>query len=239
MRQNIYDDARFFAEYQRMRRTETGLNAVLEQPALRRLLPPVSGSAVVDLGCGCGELCRELAASGATNVLGIDPSANMLAEARAHLSPPTVRYRRMFMEDLHLPPSSVDLVVSSLALHYVADLHQLLANARDWLRPGGRVVASMEHPVMTAAPHRHGAASAGLVLSGYCDEGPRQTSWFVDGVVKYHRRVSTIVSAFLAAGLSLEHLDEPAPEASAVTARPELQAHRQRPPLLVVRAVKP
>jgi hypothetical protein len=45
-------------------------------------------------------------------------------------------------------------VVSSLAFHYVADLPGLLGRIGQWLRPGGLLLFSLEHPVVTAAPQR-------------------------------------------------------------------------------------
>ena len=121
-RQNVYDDGSFFSGYQQMRDAESGINAAVEQPGLRALLPDPAGRAVLDLGCGDGTLARDLLARGAAQVLGADPSARMLALARARSTDPRVRYVQAFAEDLSLRPTSVDLVVSSLALHYVADL---------------------------------------------------------------------------------------------------------------------
>lgn len=233
-RQNVYDDEAFFTGYQKLRRAEAGLNAAIEQPALRALLPDVANAAAVDLGCGDGQLCRELVERGAHSVLGIDPSARMLSLALARTDDSRVSFRQQFAEDLTMPAASVDLVVSSLAFHYVADLATLLARIATWLRPGGALVASMEHPVVTAALDR--AAVGAQVVDDYAEEGPRHTSWLIEDVVKYHRSVSTIVNAVLAAGLTLDRLDEPAPTASDLIHRPDLEIHRKRPALLVLRA---
>ena len=150
--QNVYDDPEFFAAYQRMREAEAGINAAVEEPALRALLPAVTGTRVVDLGCGDGRLCRYLAERGAATVLGIDPSTRMLALARQRTSDRRVHYEQAFAEDFVLPPGTVELVVSSFVLHYVADLAAVLNKVRSWLARGGLFVASMEHPVITAAP---------------------------------------------------------------------------------------
>jgi ubiquinone/menaquinone biosynthesis C-methylase UbiE len=233
-RQNVYDDEAFFTGYQQLRSAEAGLNAAIEQPALRALLPDVTGAEVVDLGCGDGQLCRELIERGARSVLGIDPSARMLSLAHARTDDPRVRYRQQFAEDVTMPAASVDLVVSSLAFHYVADIATLLARIATWLRPGGALVASMEHPVVTAAQDR--AAAGPQTVDNYAEEGPRHTSWLVEDVVKYHRSVSTIVNAVLAAGLTLDRLEEPAPTPSDLIHRPDLEIHHRRPALLVLRA---
>jgi 2-polyprenyl-3-methyl-5-hydroxy-6-metoxy-1,4-benzoquinol methylase len=231
-RQNIYDDPSFFGAYQGMRDTATGINEAIEQPALRALLPDVAGARVVDLGCGDGQLSRELAGAGAASVLGIDPSERMLTLAATRTTPGAVTYQQAFAEDVDLPAAGVDLVVSSLAFHYVADLGALIDRIAGWLRPGGLLVASMEHPVKTAAPELG-------VLDRYADEGRRDTSWFVDGVVKYHRTVATVVAAVVDAGLVLERLVEPRPTAEALAARPDLEKHLRFPPLLLVRAARP
>ncbi len=68
-RQNVYDDQAFFAGYQQLRDAESGINAAVEQPGLRALLPEVTGRTVLDLGCGDGALARDLAARGATRVM--------------------------------------------------------------------------------------------------------------------------------------------------------------------------
>ena len=91
---------------------------------------------------------------GASSVLGIDPSQRMLALAKERTSDHRIRYLQTFAEDVTLPAASVDIVVSSLALHYVAELDGLLARLAGWLRPGGWLVASLEHPIRTAAPEQ-------------------------------------------------------------------------------------
>jgi ubiquinone/menaquinone biosynthesis C-methylase UbiE len=54
--QNIYDDPSFFEGYEKLRRTATGLNEVLEQLALRSMLPKsLKSMRILDLGCGCGD----------------------------------------------------------------------------------------------------------------------------------------------------------------------------------------
>lgn len=235
--QNVYDDEAFFNGYQRMRGAAAGLNEALEQPALRSLLPRLSGLDVVDLGCGDGWLSRELAEHGARTVLGVDPSARMLELARARTDDVRVEFRRAFAEDLQLPACAADLIVSSLALHYVQDMAQVLQQIATWLRPGGVLVTSMEHPVVTASASS--ACEHGWAVADYAEEGVRHTAWYIPGVVKYHRTVSAIISNVLAAGLVLTALLEPSPTTAAVHDRPDLALHRQRPPLLVIRAQRP
>lgn len=48
-------------------------------------------------------------------------------------------------------------------------------------------------------------------MRGYHEDGARSEHWYVDGVVKYHRRIETVVNTLVAAGFAIESLIEPAP----------------------------
>lgn len=72
----------------------------------------------------------------------------------------------------------------------------------------------------------------------YRDEGERRTTWFVEGVIKYHRTLETYVNGLLDAGL-LVRLEGPEAVAEHVRARPDLAIHRRRPPLLLMAADRP
>ena len=236
----LYDDPVFFARYQDLRVAGDGLNEDLEQPALTARLTGVRGASVLELGCGDGALARRLAGAGAREVVAVDASARMLALAETH---PRVRYMRADIEALDRPAGSADLVVSSLALHYVRDYAGLIRRIASWLRPAGRLVFSVEHPVCTA----HRPMTGWLLTAGasvwpvdhYAEETARTQEWLGRTVVKHHRRLTTLAGEILAAGLTLTGLDEPQPGAEAIARRPALAQHRRRPPLLVVAARKP
>ncbi|MEU4390677.1 class I SAM-dependent methyltransferase [Kribbella sp. NPDC023855] len=226
---DLYDDPAFLTGYRELRREKRGLNDELEIPAMAGLLPAVDGLRVIDLGCGEGGLAVRLAeaeAGGAAEVLGVDASAAMLARAVAH---PRVRYQRADLADFELPAASVDLVVSSLALHYVEDFEELVGRVAAWLVPSGWFVFSVEHPVVTA-PLVEGT------LDDYADEGPRQRTWFGRPVVKYHRTLATTLATLQRHGFSLQAVQEPLPTEAQVAAHPHLAIHRRRPPLLLVSA---
>lgn len=99
----------------------------------------------------------------------------------------------------------------------------MLTRIAGWLRPGGWFVASTEHPVVTAAPE---LGPQPCVVDNYAEEGRRNTTWFTDGVIKYHRRLSTILNAVLDAGLVLRRVLEPFPTTEDLAERPELHRHQ-------------
>ncbi len=244
MKQNIYDIPGFFESYQRMRDKQHGLNAVLEQPAILALLPEVQGMSVLDLGCGAGELCRRISALGAKNVIGVDISSKMLELAASDI-PAGVSFQHSAMEDLKFPVATFDLVVSSLAFHYVKDLKDLANNIYDWLKPGGFLLFSTEHPVSTCSQGIHHGwikDSAGKKLYWPLDEyhleGIRESHWFVKGVIKYHRGISTILNSLLEAGFIIKAVEEPVASEEDEKIWPELKEARRRPPFFIVKVSK-
>jgi SAM-dependent methyltransferase len=238
--QNIYDDRTFFEGYRQLRNTGSGLNEVIEQPALMEMLPEqLDGLRVLDLGCGFGNFARQARMLGAASVLAVDISERMLAEARARTRDPMIAYRRVAIENVDECAGPFDVVVSSLALHYVADYDAALRDIAGLIREGGLLAFSVEHPIMTALPEQRwrGDSNAGGTywpVDDYLEEGARHTRWFVDGVVKYHRAASTYVRGLLSAGFCLTGMAEPAPTAEAIVTRPDLADHRRRPPLLLL-----
>jgi SAM-dependent methyltransferase len=240
MTQNIYDDAGFFSNYSQLPRSVHGLDGAPEWPVLRAMLPELRDARVLDLGCGFGWFCRFAAGQGATSVLGVDVSANMLARAREMTQDAAIRYQQADLESFAPDARAFDLAYSSLAFHYLDNLGGLLARVRDGLAPGGRLVCSVEHPMMTAPRHQGWSEDAsGLPVwpvGGYLDEGPRRTDWLTEGVVKQHRTIETYLAFLSQAGFALERLIEWGPSLEQIEAEPDWIRERQRPPFLLLAA---
>jgi demethylmenaquinone methyltransferase/2-methoxy-6-polyprenyl-1,4-benzoquinol methylase len=124
-----------------------GMDVGWRRRAVRELRLP-GGTLVGDLGCGTGDLCRELSRYG-YRAVGFDFSLGMLAEATTSAPFAAADVLRLPLRD-----GALDGAVSGFVLRNVVDLSALLAETARVVRPGGRVVlleaAQPEHPVMRA-----------------------------------------------------------------------------------------
>ncbi len=244
MAQNIYDDPKFLAGYSEFPRSRDGLEATSEWPAFRALLPAVAGKRVVDLGCGFGQLSRWLGDQGASSVLGIDLSERMLARAAAETTNPAVTYARGNLDELVLVPASADLIVSSMALHYIEDFDRIANMLFEALAPGGQLVFSVEHPIYAARAEPEWVAAAdgrqAFAIADYGIEGRRVTNWIVDGIVKFHRTIGTMLNVLTRAGFQYGAVNEWKPSDEQFAAHPEWKATElTRPMFLLMSLTKP
>lgn len=224
--QNVYDTPAFFDAYAALPRQVDGLASAPEWPALQRLLPEdLRGKDVLDLGCGFGWYSRWFTAvedGGAASAHGVDISERMLARAREMTpagsdSTGTITFDQADLEDIRLPPAAYDLVFSALALHYVSGLRRLLGEVHRSLRPGGSLVFSVEHPLLTAPRRRQGFVTDAegtryWPLDDYHDEGERVSSWLGSTVRKQHRSTATYVNLLLEAGFHITGFEDWSPE---------------------------
>ena len=238
--QNIYDDETFFAGYSRLPRSVHGLDGAPEWPVLRAMLPELVGKSVLDLGCGFGWFCRFAAGEGAASVLGVDVSEKMLARARRETEDSRVAYERADLESFTPPAAAFDLAYSSLAFHYIADIAGLFGRVHMALKPGGVLVCSVEHPLLTAPARQEWLADsdgrASWPVNGYLDEGQRVSNWLAEGVVKRHRMIGTYLDLLSSAGFSLTRLVEWGPSLEQVAAEPDWAKERARPFFLLLSA---
>jgi SAM-dependent methyltransferase len=240
MAQNIYDDAEFFEGYSQFPRSREGLAGAPEWPSLRSMLPELKDLRVLDLGCGFGAFCRWAVEQGAREVVGLDLSQRMLDSARQRGPGLPIRYEQTDLETFEPPYQAFDLVYSSLAVHYLADFDAFCAKVRNTLPSGGRFVFSMEHPIFAARANPEWMTDAQgnrvFAIADYAREGERVTDWVVDGIVKYHRKISTCVTALLRHGFVIDAMDEWSPTPADLDAHPSLADEIVRPMLLLMAA---
>ncbi|CQR57160.1 class I SAM-dependent methyltransferase [Paenibacillus riograndensis] len=243
MKQNKYDEAGFFAKYSAMPRSTGGLEAAGEWSTFRSLLPDLHGTRVLDLGCGFGWHCRYAREQQAESVVGIDLSENMLERARAMTDDPGIEYRRGAIEDIRFAAGEFDVVISSLAIHYVERFDLLCCEVQHCLRTGGSFVLSVEHPIYTALAAQdwhYGPDGAKLhwPLDHYHDEGPREARFLEDDVIKYHRNIATYLNTLITSGFTVTKLSELQPTPEMLEQNAAWHEELRRPMFLLLSAVR-
>ncbi len=242
MKENKYDDPRFFVQYSKMPRSVDGLKGAGEWHAFRRMLPDFQGKRVLDLGCGYGWHCFYAIEEGANEVTGVDISVRMLEEAKKRNVSDRIRYVCCPVEDFDFPPDAYDVVISSLTLHYLVSFEEICRKVYSTLTPGGSFVFSVEHPVFTAEGsqdwyYNEQGDKLHWPVDRYFAEGSRQTTFLGEAVVKYHKTVTTYVSGLLNAGFQLTGLTEPTPDHTLMQI-PGMKDELRRPMMLLLSARK-
>ena len=216
MAYNEYDDPHFFEEYAKMGRSQGGLPAA-------------------------GECCKYAAEQGAAEVLGIDLSHRMIAEAEQRNADSRITYRVCGIEDYEYPAERWDCVVSNLALHYIADLDAIYRKVRHTLRPGGVFLFNIEHPVFTARPGQdwiYDEAGQPLYwpVDDYFMPGERLTHFLGCEVKKQHHTLTQILMGLRTSGFAIDAVEEAQPSQEMLDL-PGMRDELRRPMMLLVKAV--
>ncbi|HYE83242.1 MAG TPA: class I SAM-dependent methyltransferase [Clostridia bacterium] len=243
MQQNKYDDSIFFEKYSNMERSKKGLDGAGEWHELKKLLPDFKGKRVLDLGCGFGWHCRYAAEHGAKSAVGIDISQKMLSEARSKTQNAAIRYMCMPIEDLDFPADSFDVVISSLAFHYVQSFEDILNKISKCLSKDGDFVFSVEHPIFTAYGtqdwYYDGQGNRlHWPVDQYFTEDVRKAVFLGEEVLKYHKTLTTYLNSLIKAGFEITGLVEPKPAENLLYTIPGMLDELRRPMMLLVSARK-
>lgn len=243
LKENIYDNPTFFEQYSKMNRSVEGLKGAGEWHEFQKMMPDFHGKRVLDLGCGFGWHCLYAVENGAASAVGVDISEKMLTEARKKTDSPKINYVQQALEDIDFEADSFDVVLSSLALHYVASFETICAKVNQCLVSGGAFVFSVEHPVFTAQGTQDWYYDADgnklhWPVDKYFTEGLRTANFLGEDVTKYHKTLTTYVNTLLETGFELVKLVEPEPDAAMLNSHPDMPDELRRPMMLLVSARK-
>lgn len=243
MKQNKYDDPNFFSAYKQMPRSIKGLEGAGEWHVLKSLVPELQNKNVLDLGCGFGWHCRFAREQQASSVVGVDISAKMLQQARELTDDPAISYLQMPIEEIAFPNSHFDVVISSLAFHYIESFEAICKKVHDCLKPGGTFVLSVEHPIFTSRNEQdwHFDDQGNRLhwpVDNYQAEGVRETTFLTENVIKYHRTISTYMNDLIGAGFVLKAVKEPMPSDDMLKNNSMMKDENRRPMFLIISAEK-
>jgi SAM-dependent methyltransferase len=179
----------------------------LEEDAVGSLLASAPPGRALDAACGTGRHARRLVELG-HEVLGVDATPEMLA--RAAVKVPAARFVEADLRRLPARDGHFDLVVCGLALSHLDDLGPAIAELARVLRPGGRLVTSVLHPL--------------LALLGW--QAPFTGADGARGFVREHPHThGAYLAAFRACRLEVRAALEPALSAESVRAKRRAYAH--------------
>jgi len=244
MKQNIYDNDIFFKSYSSLRKTGVTFNDFVEQPAIKSAISSFNGKTVLDLGCGNGQFSKYCADNGALKVTAVDISMNMIELAKNENKHDNIEYICTPIEDLEIKNQKFDLIISSLMTHYIEDYTKLIEKVVSLLNTNGEFIFSTEHPIVTARKEMNNwikdkdGNNLHWGLDNYQEEGKREEHWYIDGVVKYHRTISTFINTLINSGLVLEKIIEPQAIPIGLEKMPQLVNEESRPSIIVIKARK-
>ena len=199
---------------------------------------------VLDVGTGEGQLARVAAATEvrARRVVGIDPVWAQLDTARLRDGGPA--YARAAAAALPFGDGSFDAVVACLVFEHIEDADAALAEVGRVLRPGGRFLFFLNHPLLQVPGSGwiddHILEEQYWRIGPYLVEDSSLEEVSKDVFVPFvHRPLSRYVNAMAAAGLVIRRMEEPPPPPGFLARAAEYEAAATIPRLLFLRAEKP
>ncbi|WP_037312260.1 class I SAM-dependent methyltransferase [Amycolatopsis orientalis] len=200
--ENDYDT---FAEAYAAENETSLVNAYYTRPAILDLAGEVSGRRILDAGCGAGPLFEALRDRGAL-MTGFDASAKMVELARKRLGPDADLRVADVTEPLPYPDGAFDDVIAALVLHYLEDWSAPLAEIRRVLKPGGRLIMAVNHPIIFKLLYPEADYFATVKWSDeYTFSGQKAVLTY------WHRPLHAMTDAFTTAGFRTAVVSEPYP----------------------------
>lgn len=176
------------------------------------LLGDVRGQRVLEVGCGSAPCARWVAAQGG-NVVAFDLSAAMLRHGRAGNAATGISVPLVQADVCALPFADevFDIAFSAFgAIPFVADSARAMREVARVLRPGGRWVFSVTHPMRWVFPDDPGPAGLTAIQS-YFDRSPyvEVDASGVPAYVEHHRTLGDRIRELVAAGFEVRDVVEP------------------------------
>jgi SAM-dependent methyltransferase len=174
-------------------------------------LLPAAGRATLEVGCGEGRVTRDLRAAG-HRVASVDASPTLLGLARE--AEPDGEYLLADAAALPFADGSFDLVVAYNSLMDIQDMPGAVREARRVLAPGGRLCASITHPLADAGAWESREPDARFVVTGsYLEQRRFEGTFERDGLTITFKGwcypLEAYTRALEDAGFLLETVQEP------------------------------
>ncbi len=227
-----YESYQEMAEYYYEKVDEKPFNAYYERPGLIELIPDVEGKSVLDAGCAAGWFTGWLIEHGA-EVTAVDFSPNMVDMTKKRVGDRADVVQADLNEPLDfLEDASLDIIISSLTLHYLKDWDRVMKEFDRILVDEGILVFSVHHPFMDYSY---------FDVDDYFEIKLLKDRWGEPEVeVEFYRRpLSEIIRPVIENGFVIENITEPMPTEKFKKELPEAYERlTKKPQFLFVRARK-
>ena len=201
----VANDYDAFAEAYAAENENSLINAYYTRPAILDLAGDVAGRRILDAGCGAGPLSAALRDRGAV-VTAFDSSPQMLALARQRLGADADLHVADLGQPLPFADGAFDDVIASLVLHYLEDWAAPLAELRRVLKPGGRLIMAVNHPILLKMINPESDYFGTVKWSDeYTFSGQKAVLTY------WHRPLHAMTDTFTAAGFQTAVISEPHP----------------------------
>jgi SAM-dependent methyltransferase len=237
--EEFYDNPDVRAKYNAHRTQPDNPNDMLERPIFLELAGNLNQLDIIDLGCGDASFGKEALLQGARSYTGIEASRAMVDLALEQLTNTAGKVHYERLETWKAQSEQANLISSRLALQYVENLEPVFQEAYQALRPGGRMIFSVEHPVITSnfASLAEGRRTTWLV-DNYFKPGARVHQWLGHEVTKYHRMLEEYFDLITMTGFQLERIRESRPQPQHFSSQAEYERRLRIPLFLFISARK-
>ncbi len=221
----------------------SGADPEYEEQIIPLFVENLGGShSVLDIGTGEGQLLRIASATpGVDRLVGIDPTWEQIFEAKAR--EPHLSFLRASASPLPFANESFDTVVACLVFEHIADLDAAIAEVARVLKPGGRFLFFLNHPLLQTPGS--GWIDDQIIGEQYWRIGKYlEEERTVEEVEKnvfipfIHRPLHKYLNCLADNSLYLTHMEEPAPPKGFLDKAPEYYDAASVPRLLFLRLVK-
>ncbi|MCF7686875.1 MAG: class I SAM-dependent methyltransferase [Cephaloticoccus sp.] len=211
-------------------------------PAFFQMLPDVIGLSGLDIGCGEGHNTRLLAQRGA-KVTAVDVAEVFITHAKASEAekPLGITYQIASAVELPFADGTFDFATGFMSFMDIPEIDLVLAGAFRVLKPGGFLQFSICHPCFDT-PHRRNLRDANHVTYAievgdyFRNMDGEVTEWLFGAAPaelkaslpkfktpRFTRTISQWLNLIVAAGFTIERVEEPRASDEAVRACPDLQ----------------
>lgn len=114
---------------------------MIQLEKLLEVLNLTAENRVLDMGCGIGKIAEYISDRTRAHILGIDIASKAIqrAQARTQEKRDRLEFRERDLNDLSLPPASVDTIIAVATLHYAENLEKTVGQMKAILAPQGQM----------------------------------------------------------------------------------------------------